>query len=198
MNPELDTYLPMQGFETEQDYLDAIFKDYFEDVYAPAQNKILEQLTSDYFSKNQQNAISNLAQKAGISENLASNLLLGTGKDIDAGLLTDLIQNIPEVGGGGIMDAMMSEYQTPEGETYFTDPIMQLFGFGFGSRPVARLFDSALRSSPIIRGSVGQMYPSTAGLGIYIPKKRLGNYRIGLSPMPRAIAQGLILADTEE
>ena len=198
MNPELDTYLPMQGFETEQDYLDAIFKDYFEDVYAPAQNKILEELTSDYFSKNQQNAISNLAQKAGISENLASNLLLGTGKDIDAGLLTDLIQNVPEVGGGGIMDAMMSEYQTPEGETYFTDPIMQLFGFGFGSRPVARLFDSALRSSPIIRGSVGQMYPSTAGLGIYIPKKRLGSYRIGLSPMPRAIAQGLILADTEE
>jgi hypothetical protein len=42
------------------------------------------------------------------------------------------------------------------------------------------------------------MYPSTAGLGIYIPKKRLGSYRIGLSPMPRAIAQGLILADTEE
>ena len=104
----------------------------------------------------------------------------------------------PEVGGGGIFDAMMSEYQTKEGKAFFEDPTMSLLGFLFGTRPSSNLFKAAIKSSPIIRGTVGQMYPSTAGLGLYIPKIRAGRFRIGASPLPRAIAQGLILADTED
>ena len=133
----------------------------------------------------------------GISENLASNILLGTDKEFDAGLFTDLFQ-VAEPGGGGIFDAMMSEYQTPEGKAFFEDPSMSMLGFLFGTRPSSNLFKAAIRSSPIIRGTVGQMYPSTAGLGLYIPKIRAGRFRIGASPLPRAIAQGLILADTED
>ena len=197
MNPELDTYLPMQGFETEEDYLDFIYDDYVRDVYAPAESKILEELTGDYFSGVEQNAISKFANEMNISENLASNILLGTQKDIDAGLFTDFMES-PEAGGGGIMDAMMSEYQTPEGKEYFTDPLMELFGFGFGTRPSSNLFKGALMSNPFIRGAVGQMYPASSGLGLYIPKARFGKYRVGLSPTPRAVTQGLVLADTEE
>ena len=133
----------------------------------------------------------------GISENLASNILLGTEKDIDAGLFTDLMDQ-PEVGGGGIFDAMMSEYQTPEGEAFFNDPTMSLLGFLFGTRPSSNVFRAAIRSNPIIRGTVGQMYPSTAGLGLYIPKIRAGRFRVGASPLPRATAQGLALFDTED
>ena len=117
-------------------------------------------------------------------------------KELDK--FTDLIQNVPETGGGGIMDAMMSQYQTPEGKAFFEDPTMGLLGFLFGTRPSSNMFKAALKSNPIIRGSVGQMYPSAAGLGLYVPKARLGKFRYGLSPTPRAITQGLILADTEE
>ena len=197
MNPELDTYLPMQGFETEQDYRDAVYEDYLKDVLQPAESKILQELTGDYYDQLDQRNISNFAEQMGISENLASNVLLGTEKDIDAGLFTDLMEQ-PEVGGGGIFDAMMSEYQTPEGEAFFNDPTMSLLGLLFGTRPSSNLFKAAIRSSPIIRGTVGQMYPSTAGLGLYIPKIRAGRFRVGASPTPRAVAQGLALFDTED
>jgi hypothetical protein len=197
MNPELDTYLPTQGFETMDDYYNAVYEDYERDVLRPAESKIYEELTGDYLDQLDQRNISNFAEQMGISENLASNILLGTDKEFDAGLFTDLFQ-VAEPGGGGIFDAMMSEYQTPEGKAFFEDPSMSMLGFLFGTRPSSNLFKAAIRSSPIIRGTVGQMYPSTAGLGLYIPKIRAGRFRIGASPLPRAIAQGLILADTED
>ena len=197
MNPELDTYLPTQGFETMDDYYTAVYEDYLKDVLQPAESKIYDELTRDYLNQLDQRNISNFAEQMGISENLASNILLGTEKDIDAGLFTDLMDQ-PEVGGGGIFDAMMSEYQTPEGEAFFNDPTMSLLGFLFGTRPSSNVFRAAIRSNPIIRGTVGQMYPSTAGLGLYIPKIRAGRFRVGASPLPRATAQGLALFDTED
>ena len=197
MNPELDTYLPTQGFETMDDFYNAVYEDYKRDVLQPAESKIYDELTRDYLDQLDQRNISNFAEQMGISENLASNILLGTDKKFDAGLFTDLMEQ-PEVGGGGIFDAMMSEYQTKEGKAFFEDPTMSLLGFLFGTRPSSNLFKAAIKSSPIIRGTVGQMYPSTAGLGLYVPKMRLGKFRVGASPLPRAVAQGLALFDTED
>ena len=150
-----NTYVPDNDYIVkDDDYWNMVFNAFQDDVVIPHQTKIMKELTTPFYDYQFKNTASDLAERAGISEDYATYILSkGQAGGLDYGLFTDMVDLWKPL-----------DYQTAEGEEFFEDPIMDIAGFYGGIKPARAAMKSILNRNALMRKGLGQFYPQTAGL----------------------------------
>lgn len=208
------------GDMSDEDYNNLLLTQYEKSVN-PAVNKLYDDLLSPYDEMRQQTYIDDISNKYKITPELASSLLFATDEnndgapDMNLGIFNDLLNNFQDMSSlaneFGVPEDFTdkyTDYQTEEGEDFFTDPVMELAGFSLGKSLTGNLgAKTLLQNSPFARATIGQAYPGIAGLRLnaypaipnafkqFSNKFRGTNYKptysrpYGMNPLARAGAQ---------
>ena len=165
------------GDMSDEDYNNLVYTQY-ENSITPTEEKIFNELTEPYDEMRKQIYIDDISNKYGMTPELASSLLFSTDEnndgapDLNMGIFDDLMNNFQdmsslsnEFGVSEDFTDKYTDYQTEEGEEFFTDPLMELAGFSVGKSLTGNLgLKAALQKNPLLRKTLGQAYPGIAGL----------------------------------
>ena len=165
------------GDISDEDYNNHLYTQYQNSI-SPTENKIYNELYDPYEETRKQTYIDDISNKYGITPELASSLLFSTDEnndgapDLNMGIFDDLMNNFQdmsslsnEFGVSEDFTDKYTDYQTEEGEEFFTDPLMELAGFSVGKSLTGNLgLKAALQKNPLLRKTLGQAYPGIAGL----------------------------------
>ena len=165
------------GDMSDEDYNNLVYTQY-ENSITPTEEKIFKKLTEPYDEMRKQTYIDDISNKYGMTPELASSLLFRTDEnndgelDLNMGIFNDLLNNFQDMSSlsneFGVSEEFTdkyTDYQTEEGEEFFTDPLMELAGFSLGKSLTGNLgLKAALQKNPLLRKTLGQAYPGIAGL----------------------------------
>ena len=112
---EQNSLFDKNSYTSNEEY-ESYLNNQYQKSIIPQENKLYSELVEPFREYSIENSVSNLAEQLGISDQLANSLLMGEGANYDLGLLNDAFAG----------DAYRPfDYQTEEGEEFFTDSIMQ-------------------------------------------------------------------------